>query len=66
MIEVRDAGEMQLPRRVELAQDVRERHGVGATRHPSEHARARRNQVVLANEEANAIEYSVHDDDEGG
>ena len=47
MIEVRDAGDLQLAELFELAQDVQQRHRIGPARQRDEHTGAARKQVVL-------------------
>jgi hypothetical protein len=56
MIEVRDAGKPEVAGAIELGEDVRERHRIAATRHGGDDARARRHEIVLANEAPDAGE----------
>ncbi len=56
MIEMRDAGHLQLARRGELAQQVRERHRIGSARQRHDDARCRTGQIVVANRLPDEIE----------
>ncbi len=46
MVEMCDAGDGQLARRVQFAQQIRERHRVAAARHGQDEARARSGKIV--------------------
>ena len=56
MVEVRDAGEAQLAGRGELAQQMRERDGVGTARQRDDDARVAPREIVLANRLPDAVE----------
>ena len=56
MIEMHEAGEAQFAGRVELAQNVRERDGVGTAGHCGEDAGVAAKQVVAADELPDAID----------
>ena len=53
---MREPGEAQLARRVELAQQVRERHRVGPARQRDDHARPGAGQIVAADRAPDAVE----------
>ena len=60
MIEMRDAGEAQLSGVSERLEDVDERDRIRSARHGRDHAGARGDQIMLADEVTNAVNQGVH------
>jgi hypothetical protein len=57
MIEVREPGDDELARRLDLAQQVHERHGVGSARQRDDDTRLRAGQIMLADSAPEGIDH---------
>ena len=57
MVEVRDADQVQIAERIEIAKKMRQRHRIRAARHGGNDTRLGAGQIVLANELPNAVKH---------